>query len=69
MFKSKSLESILSTFTKTVEDLSILIENNAAKIGGNNKAISALLESNTSLQSDINTAANIKDKLTKLISE
>jgi hypothetical protein len=66
--KKKSLESILSTFTKTVEDLGVLQEFNFRDIENNTKSIDALTAINNRLRTENERAAKVEEKINSLLS-
>jgi hypothetical protein len=68
MFKKKSLESILSTFTKTVEDLRVLQDDNFDEIAENNVKLEELAAKNVALVNENARAAKVEEKINSLLS-
>lgn len=67
MFQPKSLDRILSSFNKTVEELSQLIDHNAAKTQANSAEIKALEAQNAQLSDEANKASQVRAKINALI--
>jgi hypothetical protein len=68
MFKKTSLESILSTFTKTVEDLRVLQDDNFDEIAENNVKLEELAAKNVALVNENARAAKVEEKINSLLS-
>lgn len=64
----KSLETILSSFTKTLNDLEALQSANAKEVAENEVKLSALRLENHELNEEGNQAAKVHAKLTELVS-
>lgn len=63
----KSLETILSSFTKTLDDLDNLQRINAGKVAKNEVQLSILRQENEELNEEGNQAAKVHAKLAELI--
>lgn len=66
--RQKTLEGILSSFTKVVEDLRVLQLQNNEKVDRNQAAIDRLMAQNTSLSTEASRAKTIEENITKLLS-
>jgi hypothetical protein len=67
LFKKKSLDSILSSFTKVVEDLKVLQQDNAKAIYRNEAVINNLKTENLTLESESERASKVQDKINSLL--
>lgn len=65
--KSKSLDSILSSFTKTVEDLKSLVSKNDAAVASNKERIASLQSENVALAAESVQAGEVIASINKLI--
>ncbi|HEU0144908.1 MAG TPA: hypothetical protein VFQ47_08980 [Nitrososphaera sp.] len=68
MFKSKTVESIMATFTKTISDLEEVMNERQKEIDTNTKIIQTLEATNGENQQEIDNAASISVKLKSLLS-
>jgi hypothetical protein len=66
MFK-KSLEGILSSFQKTIDDLSALSADNLKEVAGNEVRISNLQTTNLELANEASRAVAVREKLVALL--
>lgn len=66
--KRKSLSGILSTFTKTIKDLEVLISKNNEKVDANNLEVLKLQNQIGDLSSESDKAAKVRAKITELVS-
>jgi hypothetical protein len=64
----KSLKSILAGFSKVVEELQTLQQQNHNKVKENSEKISKLQDTNTVLILEADKAAKVQENITKLIS-
>lgn len=67
MLGPKSLDQILATFNKTLDDLKKLQEGNNKVVDQNNARISYLKACNNELTVEAQRAANVQAKLSELI--
>lgn len=63
----KSLNDILSTFNKAIEDLAALQNGNGDEIAENSETIVELQEKNRALVSESETAAKVQKRLSDII--
>jgi hypothetical protein len=68
MFKKKTLDSILSDFTKTISKLEGLINTNNDKASSNSHVISQLEKDNHLLLTEADKAEAVRQKLISLVS-
>lgn len=67
--KPKSLQGILASFNKVIEDLKTLQTHNNSTIDTNIKTIDTLKAANTQLATEAEQAKNVEANLSKLIGQ
>lgn len=65
--KTKTLGSILGTFTATLKDLDALIARNNAAYEKNNAALSAIVSHNAELDAEKEQASRVADRIKELV--
>lgn len=66
--RKKSLSDIVSTFTKTVDDLDNLLNANSQEIVKNDEKVAEIMAKTGSLRAESQKAASIQTKIKQLIS-
>lgn len=69
MFKSKTLSSIVASFTKIEADLIAFIESKEDQVADNNGRIAELQASNIANGIEITTASGILNNISKLLNK
>lgn len=67
MFKTKTLDSILGTFSKTVEELNTFMANAKKQRQDNTDQINRLMEDNARIADEITRANNAAEAINSLI--
>ena len=65
--KTLKLDNILSTFTKTLNDLDKLILQNNKTVAKNTSKIMFLSDANAELETESTKATSVKEKISKLL--
>lgn len=65
--KRKSLEGILSSFTKAINDLDSLVSQNTAEIAANDAVVQKLNLASAKLQGEADDASAVRKKISDLV--